>query len=61
MMKRTDCFWYRPWYNMGARIDQCEVADTAECECPCEESCKWYISKYKADNLVYTILQVWAD
>ncbi len=59
MKIRTDCFWYRPWHDMGARIDQCEVADTAEC--PCKEDCKWYISKYKADDLVYTILQIWVD
>lgn len=59
MKIRTDCFWYRPFRDMGARIDQCEVADMAEC--PCKEDCKWYISKHKADNLIYTILQIWVD
>ena len=59
MKIRTDCFWYRPWHDMGARIDQCEVAPVAEC--PCEEDCKWYISKASADNLVWDELQLRAD
>ena len=56
---RKDCFWYRPWRDMGATFDQCEVADITEC--PCKEDCKWHISKHKVDDLVYTILQIWVD
>ena len=56
---RTDCFWYRPWKDMGATIDQCYLAITPECLC--EEDCKWYISKDKADDLIHVILQLWAE
>lgn len=52
---RTNCFWYRPWNDMSATIDQCDLADTAEC--PCEEDCKWYISKDRVDELILAILQ----
>lgn len=58
MKIRTDCFWYRPLRDMGACIDWCEIAGMDECSC---ENCKWYISKHKADNLIYTILQIWVD
>lgn len=56
---RKDCFWYRPWQDMSATFDQCELANTAECLC--KEDCKWYISKDKADDLIYAILQLWAE
>ena len=53
---REDCFWYRPWHDMGAKFDQCDVSPTAEC--PCSPTCKWYISKASADNLVWDELQL---
>lgn len=55
MKIRTNCFWYRPWHDMSATIDQCDLADTAEC--PCTEYCKWYISKDRVDELVWAVLQ----
>ena len=54
-MIKKECFWYRPWKDMGATFDQCEVAPIAEC--PCKENCKWYISKADAEELVWTALQ----
>lgn len=56
MKIRTDCFWYRPWHDMSATIDQCDVAPIAEC--PCDMDCKWYISQASADNLVWEELQL---
>ena len=56
---RKDCFWYRPWQDMGATMPQCEIAPMAEC--PCEKDCKWYISKINADNLVWEQLQLRED
>ena len=55
MKIRTNCFWYRPWNDMSATIDQCDLADTAEC--PCKEDCKWYISRDMVDKLILAVLQ----
>lgn len=47
---KRDCFWYRPWRDMGAMFDQCELAEPTEC--PCSENCKSYITKKDADAFV---------
>lgn len=52
-MVRRDCFWYRPWKDMGATFDQCEVAPVTEC--PCTENCVDFITKNEADELIRAI------
>ena len=52
---RQDCFWYRPWHDMSATIDQCNFAETAEC--PCNDDCKWYIANAKVDEIIWSMLQ----
>lgn len=56
---RRNCFWYRPWRDMSATIDQCYFYSDGEC--PCNKDCKWYISKHTVDDLMYTILQTRVD
>ena len=50
---REDCFWYRPWDDMGARFDQCELKEITEC--PCTENCIDFITKKEADELIRAI------
>ncbi len=52
-MIRRDCFWYRPWKDMGATFDQCNLAETAEC--PCTENCINFITKKEVDELIRAI------
>ena len=52
---RQDCFWYRPWKDMSATIDQCDLAETAKC--PCDDDCKWYITNAKVDEIIWTLQQ----
>jgi len=56
MKIRTDCFWYRPWKDMSATFDQCELEEPTKC--PCSEDCKWYISKASADEMIWTSLNL---
>lgn len=56
MKIRTNCFWYRPWKDMGATLDQCELKEPTKC--PCSKDCKWYISKASADEIVWTSLNL---
>lgn len=49
-MIRKDCFWYRPWKDMSATIDQCEFEDTGLCSCT--EKCNMYIERKRVDELV---------
>lgn len=53
---RKNCFWYRPWRDMGATFDQCEMAPITEC--PCNKNCKWYISKASAQEIVWKALEL---
>jgi len=50
---REDCFWYRPWKDMGATFDQCELKEITEC--PCTENCIDFIMKKEADELIRAI------
>ena len=52
---RKDCFWYRPWKDMSATFNQCELEKPTEC--PCTKNCEWYISKAKADETIWSMLQ----
>ena len=52
---RKDCFWYRPWKDMSATIDQCDLAETAKC--PCDDDCKWYITNAEANEIIWSTLQ----
>ncbi len=58
-MIRRDCFWYRPWKDMSATFDQCELEEPTKCSC--SEECKWYISKANADEMVWTSLNLQAN
>lgn len=50
---RKDCFWYRPWKDMSATFDQCELDEPTVCNCT--ENCKYFIGKKEVDELVLTI------
>lgn len=50
-MCRDNCFWYTPWKDMSARIDQCYLAETGEC--PCDYNCEWFIDSLGARALVF--------
>lgn len=52
---RKDCFWYRPWKDMSATIDQCDLAETAKC--PCDGTCDNFIHKNVVDRLIYKVIQ----
>ena len=47
---RKECFWYRPWKDMGATIDQCHFHATGECHC-CED-CEMFITKKQVDEII---------
>lgn len=55
-MIRRDCFWYRPWKDMGATFDQCNLAETAEC--PCTENCINFITKEEVDELIKALGEI---
>lgn len=41
---------------MSATIDQCDLAEIAKC--PCDDDCKWYITNAKADEIIWSMLQI---
>ena len=47
---RKDCFWYRPWRDMAATIDQCYFHLTGECHC--DENCEMFITDKQADEVM---------
>ena len=49
-----NCFWYTPWKDMAATIDQCYLAETGSC--PCIEDCEWYITTAAVKSIIYQML-----
>ena len=47
---RRNCFWYRPWQDMSATIDQCYFYSDGEC--PCHKDCEMFITKSVADEVI---------
>ena len=47
---RRNCFWYRPWRDMSATIDQCYFCYDGEC--PCREDCEKFIASSQADEIM---------
>ena len=50
---REDCFWHYSFKDMGATINQCELAEPWTC--PCAQDCKWYVSKDKVKAHIYNL------
>lgn len=50
MKIRTNCFWYRPWQDMSATIDQCYFYSDGEC--PCDGYCEMFITSSQADEVM---------
>lgn len=53
---RRNCFWYRPWQDMSATIDQCYFYSDGEC--PCYGDCKMFITKAEADEIIEWFVDV---
>ena len=53
---RRNCFWYRPWRDMSATIDECYFCSVGEC--PCHEDCERFITKSEADKIVEQFIDV---
>ena len=49
-MIRKDCYWYRPWKDMSATIDQCYFHKIGECHC-CS-NCEMHITKKMVDKMI---------
>lgn len=50
---REDCFWHYSFKDMGATINQCELAEPWTC--PCAPDCEWYVSKDKVKAHIYNL------
>ena len=53
---RRNCFWYRPWRDMSATIDQCYFCYDGEC--PCREDCEKFIASSQADEIIEQFIDV---
>ena len=50
-MRKIDCYWYYEIHDMNARVPTCRY-DREYGKCPCDKTCRHYISKEDVDNFI---------